>query len=121
MLFDRRMNNLSVVILGMLLGALLMLSPVVQAASDELTAEDILNKVDDLYRGDSSQGQMTMEIVTENWSRTLVADFWTLGKENSMVRVLSPKKEKGMGTLRVGNDIWNYLPKINRTIKAKIH
>jgi outer membrane lipoprotein-sorting protein len=117
-MFDRNAHNLSALILGVICFGLLFLLPVSNAAAGDLTAEDILNKVDDLYRGDSSMGKMTMEIITENWSRTLVADFWTLGKENSMVRILSPKKEKGMGTLRVGNDIWNYLPKVNRTIKV---
>ena len=32
------------------------------AQSSELTADEILDKVDDLYRGDSSQGTMTMTI-----------------------------------------------------------
>ncbi len=104
------------ILTAMLLGILLAVPA--SSAAQELTAEDILNKVDDLYRGDSSRGKMTMQIVTEHWSRTLTASFWTQGKKNSLVRILSPAKEKGMATLRVDNDIWNYLPKVNRTIKV---
>ncbi|MEQ8153109.1 MAG: hypothetical protein ABRQ32_09425, partial [Smithellaceae bacterium] len=37
---------------------------------ETLTADDILNKVDDLYRGTSSYGMMTMEVVTAHWKRT---------------------------------------------------
>lgn len=88
------------------------------AQDEELTAREILDKVDDLYRGDSSMGTMTMEIVTEHWSRTLTMDFWTKGKDKSLFKILSPKKERGTATLRSGNDIWNYLPKVNRTIKV---
>ncbi len=84
----------------------------------KLSGRDILNKVDDLYRGDSSQGNMSMKIVTEHWTRTLTMDFWTKGKDKSLIRILSPAKEKGTATLRSGNDIWNYLPKVNRTIKV---
>lgn len=81
------------------------------------SAEAILNRVDDLYRGESSQGRMTMKIVTEHWTRNLELEFWAKGKDRSLIRILAPRKEKGTATLRVGNDIWNYLPKVNRVIK----
>jgi hypothetical protein len=32
--------------------------------------------------------------------------------------VLQPKKEAGTTTLKVGSDMWNYLPKIDRTIRV---
>ncbi len=84
---------------------------------DDLTPRQILDKVDDLFRGTSSHGRMTMTIVTAHWSRTLSLDFWSEGKEKSLMRILAPKKEKGTATLRVENDIWNYLPKVKRVIK----
>jgi len=87
------------------------------AQSSELTADEILDKVDDLYRGDSSQGTMTMTIKTEHWTRELTLEYWSLGKEKSLFRILAPKKEKGTATLKCDRDIWNYLPKVNRTIK----
>jgi len=88
-----------------------------QILAADLTAKDILDRVDDLYRGDSSHGTMTMTINTEHWTRTLSIEFWSKGKENSLMRILAPKKEKDTATLRSGNNIWNYLPKVNRTIK----
>ncbi len=60
---------------------------------------------------------MAMTIVTAHWTRTLRMEFWSLGKEQSLIRILSPKKEKGTATLRSGNEIWNYLPKVDRVIK----
>ncbi len=84
---------------------------------EQLTPKQILDKVDDLFRGNSSYGRMTMTIVTAHWSRTLSLEFWSEGKEKSLIRILSPKKEKGTATLRVENDIWNYLPKVKRVIK----
>lgn len=81
------------------------------------SAKEILDKVDDLYRGKSSSGQMTMTIITAHWKRTLTVAFWSEGKEKSLLRILAPKKEKGMATLRSGNEIWNYLPKVKRVIK----
>jgi outer membrane lipoprotein-sorting protein len=91
--------------------------PAAGAGADSLSADDILNRVDDLYRGESSHGTMTMDITTQHWKRSLTLEFWTEGKEKSLVRILEPEKEKGTATLRVGNDMWNYLPKVNRVIK----
>jgi len=117
----KRTKCINILVLALIAGFLMITIPSVTpgyAQDNELTAEDILNRVDDLYRGDSSMGMMTMEIVTEHWSRTLSMDFWTKGKDKSLFKILSPKKEKGTATLRSENDIWNYLPKVNRTIKV---
>jgi outer membrane lipoprotein-sorting protein len=82
-----------------------------------MTPEEILDYVDDLFRGDSSQGLMAMHIVTEHWERTLELEFWSEGVDKSLIRILAPKKEAGTATLRVDKEIWNYLPKTNKVIK----
>lgn len=94
-----------------------LLAPFVPECAQEPTPKEILDKVDDLFRGKSSHGKMTMTIKTANWERALSLDFWSEGKEKSLIRILAPKKEKGTATLRSDNDIWNYLPKVKRTIK----
>jgi outer membrane lipoprotein-sorting protein len=87
------------------------------ALAETPTAKEILDKVDDLYRGTSSHGKMTMVVITSHWNRTLSLEFWSKGKDKSLVRILAPLKEKGTATLRSGNEIWNYLPKVNRVVK----
>ncbi len=77
----------------------------------------LLERVDDLFRGDSSEGRMTMRVKTKRWEREMVMNVWSQGTERSLVRIESPPKEKGVATLRVENSIWNYLPKVDRTIK----
>jgi len=86
-------------------------------AKGKLTAREILDKVDDTYRGASARGQMRMKVVNPNYRRELVMDFWSQGKEKSLVRIVEPRKERRTATLKNGNNIWNYLPKVNRTIK----
>ena len=81
-------------------------------------ARAILDKVDDLYRSKSSHARLVMEVVTKHWSRRLVMEAWTKGKEKSLVRILEPKKEKGTATLKVGGVIWNWLPKVKRVMKV---
>ena len=88
-----------------------------RAQEQLLTPKKILDKVDDLFRSQSSHGLGTMTVVTAHWRRSLSLEMWSKGKDKSLVRILAPKKEKGTTTLRAGNDIWNYLPKVNRVIK----
>jgi len=78
---------------------------------------EIIDQVDRLMRGESSHGMATMEIVTEHWSRALTMEVWSLGTDYSLVRVSAPAKEAGTATLKANRDIWNYLPKVDRTVK----
>jgi outer membrane lipoprotein-sorting protein len=84
-------------------------------ADEDLTR--ILTKLDDLWRGDSSQGTMTMHVKTKHWERSLTMEMWSKGKEKTLIKVLKPLKEQGSATLKIGQDIYTYLPKTDRTIK----
>ena len=35
----------------------------------------------------------------------------------SFVRILSPAKEAGIGSLRIGTEMWSYLPNVERIVK----
>jgi outer membrane lipoprotein-sorting protein len=87
-------------------------------AQAQQTAREIVDEVDRLLRGESSRGRVTMEIVTENWSRALEIRVWSLGTDYALARVLSPAKEAGTATLKIDQEVWNYLPRVDRTIKV---
>jgi hypothetical protein len=82
------------------------------------TPEQIVRHVDDLLRGESSRGRVTMEVVTARWTRSMEMEMWSLGRDYSLVRVLAPARDAGTATLKVDRDIWNYLPRVDRTIKV---
>ncbi|TVP49776.1 MAG: outer membrane lipoprotein-sorting protein [Gemmatimonadales bacterium] len=88
------------------------------AQTSPTEANAIVRHVDDLLRGESSHGKVRMEVVTERWTRTMEMEMWSLGQDYSLVRVLSPSREAGTATLKVDRDIWNYLPRVDRTIKV---
>ena len=71
---------------------------------------------DDQMRGDRSRGEMTMTIRTPNWTRTLEIESDVAGKKEALSTILSPAKEKGIRTLRIGNHMWNYFPKLKRKV-----
>ena len=86
-------------------------------SASNLDPEKILDGVDDLYRSNASYGILTLSVTTVNWQRTLTLEQWTKGENKSLIKVLKPKKEKGLATLRVDKNVWNYMPKVKRVVK----
>ena len=86
-------------------------------ATDNQRARELVDRVARLFSGKSSIATLQMRISGENGQRDLTMKIWTQG-ENALVRIISPEKDAGTAILRIGSDIWYYLPKVNRTIKA---
>jgi outer membrane lipoprotein-sorting protein len=115
------MNNRGIFVIALLLGTLSLLLLFVLlsvAPSEELSSQEILDRVDKMWRGESSIGTYQMKIKTTNWERNLRIKSWTKGLDYTLMRIEYPKKEKGVATLKVENNLWNYLPKIKRVIKV---
>ena len=88
------------------------------AAAEERTATDIVRAAIDHWRGLSSYTEMTMVIHRPDWERSMTIRAWTRGQDQTLVRVVEPKKDRGNGTLIDDNNMWTYSPKINRVIKV---
>lgn len=67
-------------------------------------------------RGDRSHSEMIMTIQTPNWTRSLEIESDVEGKKEALSTILSPAKEKGIRTLRIDNNMWNYFPKLKRKV-----
>jgi outer membrane lipoprotein-sorting protein len=80
-------------------------------------AREIVDRVDQILRGESSVANFTMEIRAEHWKRSLEAKAWSKGTERALILIRKPIKEAGTATLRAEDNIWNYLPKVERIIK----
>lgn len=87
------------------------------AAAKDLTADEIIKGAIDHERDISSYSLITMQIHRPDWQRTMIMKSWTKGSKKSLVRVVEPKKDAGAGNLLLGNDMWSYVPNINRVIK----
>ncbi len=99
------------------LTACILLLPAAAAAQEQPDIEQVVEAVDELYRHDTSHTVMEMEITTPHWSRTLKIESWSKGMNKTFLRILQPPKERGMGTLRIDGEMWNYLPKTNKVMK----
>jgi len=87
------------------------------AIASDLDPKIILNNVDDIYRSNASHGILTLAVTTSNWQRSLTLEQWSKGNNMHLIKVLKPKKEKDLATLRVDNNVWNYMPKVKRVVK----
>ncbi len=87
-------------------------------AREEVRARAVIDRMEQLYRGDSSDATITMEVHTPQYRRMLKMSAQSLGKELAFFRILSPKKDRGVTTLKRDEEMWNYFPKINKVIKV---
>ncbi|MDA8880744.1 outer membrane lipoprotein-sorting protein, partial [Pseudomonadales bacterium] len=58
--------------------------------------------------------EITMRVETPYYKRSMKMESINLGTEKAFIRILSPKKERGVSTLKIDKEMWNYLPKINK-------
>ncbi len=100
-------------IIGLTPAAMLSADP----SADSLEVQKIIQEIDELYRATSSYAEVEMAITNPNWQRTMTMKVWSLGRDKTFVRILTPNKEKGVGSLRIENEMWNYLPKTDKVIK----
>ena len=83
----------------------------------EVTAESLIEGALDLTRGASSYAQLTMTIHRPSWERTLSLEAWTRGREDALIRFTAPPRDAGTATLKKGERMWTYAPKIGREIR----
>ena len=83
-----------------------------------LTAREIIKQADERMRGNSSYAELTMEIIRPEWKRSMSMKSWAKGTEYALVYIVSPVKDKGTVSLKIGNEMWNWLPSIDRSIKV---
>mgnify|MGYP001180403622 CR=1 FL=1 len=80
-------------------------------------ADELISGMENLMWGKTSHTNFSMTIKTQYWERTLELEAWLDRPEKTLIRIHAPKKEKGVGSLRIGGEMWNYIPKIDRTLK----
>ncbi len=80
-------------------------------------ADDIIKKLDNNMRGISIYIQMKMSITSLGHTRVMKMQSWSEGTKKSFVKVIYPPRDKGITFLSLDNQMWQYIPKIERTIK----
>ena len=90
------------------------------AAPAPLTLEqvkDLVDRANKALRGDSSHGRLVMTIETPEWKRSLEVEGWNKDRTLAFIVIRSPAKERGNTTLRRRNEMWVWMPKVERVMK----
>ena len=101
-----------------LISALLLFDPATATLQQPPDVERLLTRIDDLYRSKSSIARIEILVTNPRSTRSMRLKAWTRGEEEVLVIVEAPPREEGTATLRVGQNLWNYLPRIARTIRV---
>ncbi|MBN2309857.1 MAG: outer membrane lipoprotein-sorting protein, partial [Candidatus Hydrogenedentes bacterium] len=82
-----------------------------------LDIDAVVKHFEDLYRSTSSISRATLTVTKPRQTRTLTMKAWTKGEDKALIVIEAPAREKGTATLKVDDNLWNYLPRIKRTIR----
>lgn len=87
------------------------------ARAEQPDPGNLLQKAFDNWRGNSSHTTVTMTVHRPGWEREMSMDSWTRGEDDALVRFTAPSKDAGNATLKLGNDMWIFNPRLNQIIK----
>ncbi|HBL76644.1 MAG: outer membrane lipoprotein-sorting protein [Bacteroidetes bacterium GWF2_42_66] len=85
--------------------------------AQQVDVKALVREADEKMRGNSSTGTFSMTIERPGWSRTISMKSWSLGTEYSLICITAPAKEKGQVFLKRQNEMWNWIPSIERMVK----
>src|SRR3990167_6083947 len=78
----------------------------------------IIERMIHKMRGRINVAEYEMTIVRPSWSRMVKLKAWDdRGRKRVFIRILEPPKEAGTTFLRLGYNLWNYLPKVEKVMK----
>jgi outer membrane lipoprotein-sorting protein len=87
-----------------------------EAAS--LGAKQLVERFEEIFRGQTAQMKASMKIERPRWTRTMTFRSWDdRAGDRAFVRILSPSKDRGTGFLRESKTLWTYLPRVERTTR----
>ena len=114
-------NRFIKIIVILTISFLLIFSASVASLGQELTGEEIINKVNELMNQDTVQAKVKMTIVTSSDNeRVFIYDSFSKNKgEKNLMRYVEPKRAKGQAILMLNHtdDIWMYFPRTKRIRK----
>ena len=96
---------------------LILLSLLIVSTAFSQDPKEIVRTMEKNMRGDASYQEMTLETVRPRYTREVSMNTWSLGDDYSLIYVTAPARDEGTAFLKRGNEIWNYVPNIDRTVK----
>ncbi|MBU0509153.1 outer membrane lipoprotein-sorting protein [bacterium] len=68
-------------------------------------------------RGTTAYSEMTMTVVRPDWSREVTMKSWSKGYDYSLILITAPARDQGSTFLKRKNEVWNWVPAVEKVIK----
>jgi outer membrane lipoprotein-sorting protein len=91
-------------------------TPVAEAAGLP-SADELLGAIDANMTFETRTATVTMTVIQEGRQRVYVMRSMSRGLDQAATEYLEPARDKGTKMLRLGQDVWTYLPSVERTQK----
>ena len=82
-----------------------------------LTAIQILKKAEQKLSSSTVIADVSIVIKRPKWTKTMELKTWSKGMDYAMAYVKGPDKDEGTVYLKAKKDVYNYLPKVKKTVK----
>lgn len=82
-----------------------------------LSATERIQAAEKNIEGRSFQALASMTVNKGDEQRHMKMRLWWQERKYALVKILEPAKDRDTGNLRIGMDLWQYLPKVNRIIR----
>ncbi len=90
-------------------------------AADLPDAAAILERIDQNMVFETRTATLTMTVVNGGRTRSYSIQSYGRGEHDSAMEYVSPPRDKGTRMLKLGDDMWTYLPSIDRVQKISGH
>ncbi len=112
-------------VLALLLGAAplsaeVALPPDLAPAPEGVSGREVAARAEEALRGDTSRMEATMIVESPRLPEPRRVRFraWDdRPARRSFIRILAPPKDAGMGFLKLHPNLWNYIPRVERTVR----
>jgi outer membrane lipoprotein-sorting protein len=81
------------------------------------SADDIIKGVEHNIQSDNGYSKVTMVVTTSRGQRSMKMESWNKANEKSFIKIIYPKQDSGITFLKIDTTMWQYVPKIEKTIK----
>jgi outer membrane lipoprotein-sorting protein len=83
-----------------------------------IDTKKIVDSADRIMFAKTTAGKMIMKVKKPGFTSTMKMKFWSKGREKNSVKIYSPSRVKGMSTLKMGKNVWYYMPRTDRIVKV---
>lgn len=85
--------------------------------ANEADADQIIRESAERYSRSVMYSEISIEVIRSGWVNELGVKAWAKGDAYALVVITSPAKDRGNSFLKRDNNLWHWIPTIEKTVK----